>query len=103
MAERRRYHPRVAEDIAAAIDWYESRSVGLGERFRAAVDARFDDIGDAPEMFPLAFDDVDSRFVRIRKSPYLQLFRVRATIVQVLGLFHSASDPAKWRRRGRSW
>jgi len=48
MAERLRYHPRVAEDIAAAIDWYESRSVGLGERFRAAVDARFDDIGDAP-------------------------------------------------------
>jgi plasmid stabilization system protein ParE len=103
MAKRLRYHPLVAQDIAAAIDWYEGRSVGLGERFRAAVDARFDDIVDAPEMFPHAFDDSDFRFARIRKFPYLLLFRVRAEIVQVIGLFHSASDPTKWRRRARNW
>ena len=95
MAKRLRYHPLVAQDIAAAIDWYEGRSVGLGERFRAAVDARFDDIVDAPEMFPRAFDDSDFRFARMRKFPYLLLFRVRAEIVQVIGLFHSASDPTK--------
>jgi len=103
MANRLRYHPLVADDISAAIDWYEGRSLGLGERFRSAVDARFDDIVAVPEMFPRAFDDSDFRFARVPKFPYLVFFRVRAEIVSVLGVFHSASDPAKWRRRARMW
>jgi len=93
-----RCHPLVADDISAAIDWYEERSAGLGERFASAVDARFVDIADAPEMFPLAFDDLDHRFARIPKFPYLILYRIRAEYVNVLGVLHSASDPAKWRR-----
>jgi hypothetical protein len=103
MADQLRFHPLVADDIAAAIDWYEGRSIGLGERFRAAVNARLNDIVDAPEMFPRAFNDSDFRFARIRKFPYLLLFRMRSGIVQVIGLFHSASDPGKWRRRARNW
>lgn len=99
MAKRLRYHPLVADDISAGIDWYEARSAGLGERFRSAVDARFDDIASAPEVFTRAFDDLDYRFARIRKFPYLILYRVRSEFVNVLGVFHSASDPAKWRRR----
>ena len=95
MARRLRFHPLVADDISAAIDWYEGRSVGLGERFRSAVDARFDDIIAAPEMFPRAFDDADFQFARIRKFPYLVLFRVRPNAVHVVGLFHSATDPKK--------
>ena len=99
MAKLLRYHPLVADDISAAIDWYEERSAGLGERFRSAVDARFDGIVDAPELFPCVFDDLDYRFARIPKFPYLVLYRVRAEFVNVLGVFHSASDPAKWRGR----
>ncbi len=102
MARRLRYHPLVADDISAAIDWYEGRSVGLGARFRWAVDTRFDDIVAAPDIFPRAFDDLDFQFARIPKFPYLVLFRVRGEIVYVLGVLHSASDPAKWRRRART-
>ena len=69
MAKLLRYHPLVADDISAAIDWYEERSDGLGERFRSTVDARFDDIVGAPKMFPRAFDDLDFRFARIPKFP----------------------------------
>ncbi len=103
MARRLRFHPLVADDISAAIDWYEGRSVGLGERFRSAVDARFDDIVASPEMFPRAFDDAEYRFARISKFPYLVLFRVRPSAVHVVGVFHSAADPKKWRRRAKSW
>lgn len=102
MPRRLRYHPLVADDISAAIDWYEGRSIGLGERFRCAVDVRFDDIVAAPEIFPSAFDDLDFRFAKVPKFPYLVLFRVRAESVDVLGVLHSASNPAKWRRRTRT-
>jgi plasmid stabilization system protein ParE len=103
MARRLRFHPLVADDISAAIDWYESRSVGLGERFRWAVDARFDDVSASPEMFARAFDDADYRFARIPKFPYLVLFRVQPNAVDVVGLFHTATDPRKWRRRAKRW
>lgn len=42
MARQLRFHPLVADDISAAIDWYEGRSAGLGERFRSAVDGRIE-------------------------------------------------------------
>jgi hypothetical protein len=103
MARRFRFHPLVADVISAAIEWYEGRSVGLGERYRAAVDARFDEVIASSEEFPRAFDDADYRFVRIPKFPYLVLFRVQPEIVNVAGLIHSATDPRKWRRRTRNW
>ena len=99
MAERLRFHPSVVSDLSEAIAWYDERSVGLGDRFRAAVDARFDDILETPELFPRAFDDLDFRFVRVLRFPYLVLYRIQKDAVFVLGVFHSASDPAKWRRR----
>ena len=99
MAENLRFHPSVVSDLSDAVAWYELRSAGLGDRFRAAVDSRFDDIVESPELFPPAFGDVDFRFARIKRFPYLVLYRLRQDCIHVLGVFHSASDPAKWRRR----
>jgi hypothetical protein len=99
MAKRLRFHPSVPADLTDAIAWYDKRSPGLGNRFRAAVDARLDDILESAEIFPRAFDDLDFRFVRIPHFPYLILYRIRKDIISVLGVFHTASDPAKWRSR----
>jgi plasmid stabilization system protein ParE len=99
MPDPLRFHPKVVSDLSGAIAWYEERSAGLGERFKAAVDARFKDILRTPELFPRAFDDVDFRFARTHRFPYLVLYRIRQDIVYVLGVFHSASDPAKWHER----
>jgi len=101
MARQLRFHPLVASDISAAIDWYEGRSTGLGDDFRLAVDSEFDEVVKNPELFPRAFHDVDFRFARLRRFPYLVLYRVRKDTVLILGVLHSASDPAKWRRRAR--
>ena len=103
MARRFRFHPLVADDISAAIDWYEGRSVGLGERFRAVVDARFDDVIASSDIFPRAFGDADYRFARIPTFPYLVLFRAQSDAIDVVGLFHSATDPRKWRGRAGKW
>lgn len=99
MAKQLRFHPFVADDLASAIEWYEDRSIGLGVDFRCAVDARFDTITLQPESFPRAFDDLDIRFGRLARFPYLILFRIQREFVYVLGVFHSASDPGKWRQR----
>src|SRR5258705_12021506 len=95
-----RFHRLVASDLADAIEWYDERSEGLGDRFRAAVSGRLDEIAEKPSLFPRAFDDADYQFARLSRFPYLVLYRVRRETVLILGVFHSASDPAKWHRRG---
>ena len=100
MADRLRFHRNVASDLREAMRWYDEISPHLGQRFRDLANERFDAIADNPEWFPFAFDDV--RFARLKRFPYLMLFRERGDHVQVLGVFHSASDPRKWRHRVNS-
>jgi hypothetical protein len=60
----------VPGDLIEAIDWYDSKSKGLGDRFRAAVSAAFADIEKSPELYPLAFTDLNVRFL---SSPALSI------------------------------
>ncbi len=97
MAERLRFHPLVAADLRNATRWYDDISIDLGNRFRSHVNARFDDVAERPETFAVVFDDV--HLARIQRFPYLVLFRTVGDSIHLLGVFHSASDPAKWRQR----
>jgi plasmid stabilization system protein ParE len=99
MTNRLRFHPLVSSDLRGAIRWYDEISKQLADRFRKRVNARFDDIETQPQLFPTAFDDV--RFARVRRFPYLILFRETEHAVLVLGVFHAASNPEKWRQRRR--
>ena len=93
------FHPAVASDLREGIDWYENISIDLGNRFRAAANVAFDEISATPGRFPRAFADI--RFARLAKFPYLVLFRESASLISIVGVFHSASDPKKWRRRAK--
>jgi plasmid stabilization system protein ParE len=97
MANQMRFHPAVPSDLREAIDYYDEISPLLGDRFRKMVDGSYDLIESHPEMFPLVFDDV--RFAKVRRFPYLILFRQRHATIMVLGVFHGASDPERWHAR----
>jgi plasmid stabilization system protein ParE len=89
----------VPDDLVEALDWYDSKSIALGNRFRNAVDAAFSAVEESPEAYPFAFPDLRIRFYRLRRFPYLILYRVEDNSIVVLGVRHGASDPEKWRRR----
>jgi len=97
MASKLRFHPDVVNDLADAIAWYDERSPGLGDRFRAAVNDRFDAIEANPQRFGFAFEDF--RFARVFRFPYVVIFRSEESVTHIDGVFHTATDPAKWRRR----
>jgi mRNA-degrading endonuclease RelE of RelBE toxin-antitoxin system len=89
----------VPVDIAEALAWYDAKSSALGDRFRAAVDGAFDAIEKSPELSPFAFRDLNVRFYRLRRFPYLILFQVEESAIVVIGVRHGASNPEKWRGR----
>ena len=99
MGDALRFHPSVVDDLGVAIDHYDGISQRLGDRFRETVNAGFDAITAQPEIYPVAFNDV--RFMRLTKFPYLILFQRIKQVVKILGIFHGASDPQKWRERVR--
>jgi plasmid stabilization system protein ParE len=88
--------------LAEALNWYDSKSMALGDRFRAAVDAAFDAVEESPESYPFAISELRIRFYRLRRFPYLVLYRIEESAIVVIGVRHGASDPKKWRERARS-
>lgn len=97
MAKPLRFHPDVAKDLESAANWYDAISTELGNRFRATVDAGFDAVESRAESF--GFVDRPLRAARINRFPYLILFELTENTIEVLGVFHSASNPEKWRKR----
>jgi len=97
MVKPLRFSAHVVSDLQNGVGWYERISLRLGNRFRAAVRAQFMEITTHPQTFGIAFDDV--RFARLRRFPYLILFRDANQAILVLGVLHSASDPERWRNR----
>jgi hypothetical protein len=79
---RLRFTRWVPDDLVEALAWYDGKSPALGDRFRAAVDLAFDTIEKSPESFPLAFPDVGGRFYRLRRFPYLILYRVEKSATE---------------------
>ena len=99
MAEPLRFHPDVVDDLEGAAAWYDEISAELGNRFRAAVDSRLDAVELRPESFGMV--DQPLRAARVERFPYLIVFEHSSAATEVLGVFHSASDPKKWQRRKR--
>ena len=89
--------PVVADDLAAAIAYYEPISPRLAARFRQAVNQRFDDILNRPKTFPMDVGDV--RFARTLRFPYLVFFQIRDNLIFIIAVLHGASNPAEWRKR----
>lgn len=92
-----RFHPLLVDDLKSATDWYDRLSTLLGDRFRASIDQSFDSVASYAESFAIVFDEV--RAARVKRFPYLLLFEIHPSAVHVIGLFHTASDPRKWKAR----
>lgn len=97
MADLVRFHPQIPDDLAAAIAWYTQISPAIANRFRVAIKGSFSRIHEQPLVYGQLFDDV--RCIRVQGFPYLIQYRLRDETPFVLGVFHSGSNPRRWRER----
>ena len=94
-----RFGRSVVADLTTALAWYDKKSIALGNRFRAEMDAVFDEIEKSPKSYPWAIHDLNVRFARLRRFPYVVLFIADGSGITVVGAPHGASDPELWRQR----
>ncbi|MFV1965922.1 MAG: hypothetical protein ACC628_10895 [Pirellulaceae bacterium] len=97
MARTRRYHSLVADDLAAAVAYYDDISHGLGNRFRVSVRNRIETITERPDSFACIHQQL--RAATVDRFPYVILFEQQNETVAILGIFHAASDRGHWFER----
>ena len=86
-------HPEVEDDAFLAYNWYETKSIGLGEEFLRVFYSRVSEI----EEQPLLFQKVEGECRRslLRRFPYSVYYIAKGREIIILGLFHAARDPRK--------
>ena len=97
MARIRRYHPLVADDLAAAVGYYDDVSINLGNRFRDSIRDRLESITEYPESYGCIHEQI--RAAMTNRFPYVILFELRENVVGILGVFHAASGRTGWFQR----
>jgi plasmid stabilization system protein ParE len=89
---------RVAQrEIDDAADWYERQRVGLGEQFIEEVNRMFGVLLATPELYPVVHGDI--RQALLHRFPYAVYYLVEPDRVIVVGVVHTARDPAVWQGR----
>ena len=91
--------PDVAEvEASEAIDWYEKEEIGLGTKFREAIEAATSLIQKRPLAFPVVHGS-HVRKAQIHKFPFTIFFTIQADRILVYSIFHNSRNPMIWRGR----
>ena len=92
------FTPTARAELIDAQDWYENEVLGLGRRFRAAVDALVQSMSLNPRQFPVVYKSI--RRALLRRFPYALMFVIEADeTLTVIACFHGSRDPAHWQKR----
>ena len=80
------------DDLQNALDWYDSQSNGLEQRFSKEVNARLIFISAHPEASPIRGEDF--RGTQLKKFPYTIYydFDEANALVHVVGVLHDKRD-----------
>ena len=88
-----------AEELAAAIRWYEAKRRGLGGEFYDAVVDAIDLIRANPEVGSFRSGRLAHRRFALTRFPYTIVYRVRETDVDIVAIAHTSRRPNYWKNR----
>lgn len=97
-----RFDREAEEELAAAVDWYESQQHALGLDLREVIDDAISRIGEAPLQFPLLStipSELGVRTCSVKRFPYSIVFLELPTEIRVLALAHTRRRPGYWHSR----
>jgi plasmid stabilization system protein ParE len=89
--------PAAQAEFDEAFDWYEQQRAGLGPQFAASVQDTLDRLAVMPQVHSPVFKDL--RRAGVRRFPYAIYYRIEATQVVVIAVFHMKRDPKIWQGR----
>jgi plasmid stabilization system protein ParE len=91
------YHPRAAEELEAAAQWYWDRSERAALAFRSELDRAVRLIAETPDRWP-EYVSGTRRFL-LRRFPFSIVYRQVQSDIQVIAVAHAKRRPGYWRDR----
>jgi len=87
------YKPIAAQEYAAAIAWYEERSLLAAERFIKAINEKLDSISSRPQQYKNPYRNYYE--VSARKYPYSIVYFIEKELqrVVVVAIYHHKRRP----------
>jgi plasmid stabilization system protein ParE len=90
-------HPRALREAALAHEWYAVRGEQAGARFLDALYQAALKVAESPQNWPSY--SRRTRFVKLRRFPYLLVYEASDDSVLVVAVAHVRRRPRYWRRR----
>ncbi|MBI1321945.1 type II toxin-antitoxin system RelE/ParE family toxin [bacterium] len=84
-------------DLREARTWYERQRTGLGDLYLDYVEEAFELVALNPDLFPKVFEN--NRLVRVRRFPYIVVYRVDDDQITIVAVYHCSRDPRGWQNR----
>ena len=94
MAYRLKFSGRAVREFGEAYEWYETQSPGLGSEFELAFELQLKRLEQVPRLYPEILPGV--RRTLLPRFPYGVFYVVKDDLVHVLGVIHTARNPARW-------
>jgi toxin ParE1/3/4 len=91
------FRPAALDEAAAAQAWYTAGRPTTGARFGAELVRAIDRIENEPERWPPFLHG--TRRYRLKRFPYLVVYRICPDRIEVLAIAHTSRRPGYWRRR----
>jgi plasmid stabilization system protein ParE len=89
------FHPAAEAEHLESVGYYESKRAGLGVSYLAEFERTMNDVCKVPHRYPVD-KHPDVRRIRMKKFPFVVLFRESSGTVQVLAVAHSRRRPQYW-------
>jgi len=93
------FNPEFFNDIVEAVDWYNEKQAGLGDRLYKSIKQQTKKLSTSALNCAIKYDD--TRCLGLDKFPYLIHYRVneKTQSIKVEALFHTRRDPNIWNER----
>jgi plasmid stabilization system protein ParE len=91
------FNPLAIAEAKAAWRWYKRRSAATASRFLAELDSALVRIAKSPRQWPSYL--LETRVVRLRRFPYLVVYREGPEVVRIVAVAHGKRRPAYWKKR----
>jgi plasmid stabilization system protein ParE len=91
------FHPDAAQEANDAVDYYEGVRPGLGDDFRAELDAALARIQQNPKMYAAEAGAI--RVCPLHRFPYSVYYEELTDRIWVAAVGHQSRRPGYWTRR----
>jgi plasmid stabilization system protein ParE len=91
------FHPDAAQEANDTVDYYDRLRPGLGDDFRAELDAALARIQQNPQMYPVESGSI--RACPLNRFPYSVYYAELTDRIWVAAVGHQSRRPGYWARR----